>query len=69
MSRWRGSGSSDTNVGSGARCSAFGNARVQPSVSRGTVSRGTAWYADTPTRPLVRYDNDRGQFFELVSRP
>lgn len=32
-------------------------------------AKQTAWYADTPTRPLVRYDNDRGQFFELVSRP
>jgi hypothetical protein len=28
-----------------------------------------AWFADTPTRPLVRYDNDNGQFFELTSAP
>jgi hypothetical protein len=26
----------------------------------------TAWYADTPERPLVRYDNGR-QVFELLS--
>ena len=29
----------------------------------------TAWYADTPTRPLVKYDNDRNVIFELTSRP
>jgi hypothetical protein len=28
-----------------------------------------AWYADTATRPLLRYDNDNGQFFELKSLP
>ena len=27
-----------------------------------------AWYADTPTRPLVHYDNDRGLIFELERR-
>jgi len=29
----------------------------------------TAWYADTPARPLVKYDNDRGTIFELESLP
>ena len=29
----------------------------------------TAWYADTPTRPLVRYDNDNGVIFELEMAP
>jgi hypothetical protein len=28
-----------------------------------------AWFADTPTRPLVKYDNDRNVIFELASRP
>ena len=28
-----------------------------------------AWYADTPTRPLVKYDNDRGLIFELEKAP
>jgi hypothetical protein len=28
-----------------------------------------AWIADTPSRPLVRYDNDRGLFFELEKAP
>ena len=28
-----------------------------------------AWFADTPTRPLVRYNNDRGLFFELEAPP
>lgn len=28
-----------------------------------------AWYADTPTRPLVKYDNDRNVIFDLTSRP
>jgi hypothetical protein len=32
-------------------------------------ARQTAWYADTPTRPLVRYDNDRGTIWELTSAP
>jgi hypothetical protein len=32
-------------------------------------AKQTAWYADTPTRPLVRYDNDRGLFFELERAP
>jgi uncharacterized protein DUF3108 len=32
-------------------------------------ARQTAWIADTPTRPLVRYDNDRGTIFELTSPP
>jgi hypothetical protein len=32
-------------------------------------ARQTAWYADTPTRPLVRYDNDRGTVWELTTAP
>jgi hypothetical protein len=32
-------------------------------------ARQTAWIADTPARPLVRYDNDRDVIFELTSRP
>ena len=32
-------------------------------------ARQVAWYADTPTRPLIRYDNDRDVIFELTSRP
>jgi hypothetical protein len=28
-----------------------------------------AWYADTPVRPLVKYDNDRGSIFELTTPP
>jgi hypothetical protein len=32
-------------------------------------ARQVAWYADTPTRPLVRYDNDRDVIFELTSKP
>jgi hypothetical protein len=28
-----------------------------------------AWFADTPTRPLVKYDNDRGLIFELEKAP
>ena len=32
-----------------------------------TNARQVAWYADTPERPLVRYDNDRGTVFELTS--
>jgi hypothetical protein len=31
--------------------------------------RQIAWYADTPARPLVKYDNDNGQIFELVALP
>jgi hypothetical protein len=34
-----------------------------------TNARQTAWYADTPERPLVKYDNDRGTIFELTSAP
>jgi hypothetical protein len=34
-----------------------------------TNAKQVAWYADTPARPLVRYDNDRGLFFELASVP
>ncbi len=34
-----------------------------------TNARQVAWYADTPERPLVRYDNDRGTIFELTSAP
>jgi hypothetical protein len=32
-------------------------------------ARQVAWYADTPSRPLVKYDNDRDVIFELTSRP
>jgi hypothetical protein len=32
-------------------------------------ARQVAWYADTPHRPLVRYDNDRGTVWELTSAP
>jgi len=32
-------------------------------------ARQVAWYADTPARPLIRYDNDRDVIFELTSRP
>jgi hypothetical protein len=32
-------------------------------------ARQVAWYADTPTRPLVRYDNDRGTIWELTEAP
>jgi hypothetical protein len=32
-------------------------------------ARQVAWYADTPTRPLVRYDNDRDVIFELTTTP
>lgn len=28
-----------------------------------------AWFADTPSRPLLRYDNDRGLIFELERLP
>ncbi len=28
-----------------------------------------AWFADTPSRPLLRYDNDRGLIFELEQLP
>jgi hypothetical protein len=32
-------------------------------------AKQTAWYADTQTRPLVKYDNSIGTFFELQSKP
>jgi hypothetical protein len=32
-------------------------------------ARQTAWFADTPTRPLLRYDNDRGTIWELTTSP
>jgi hypothetical protein len=32
-------------------------------------ARQVAWYADTPTRPLIRYDNDRDVIFELLIGP
>jgi hypothetical protein len=32
-------------------------------------ARQTAWYADTPARPLLRYDNDRGVLWELATAP
>jgi hypothetical protein len=28
-----------------------------------------AWFADTPARTLIKYDNDRGTIFELQSKP
>ena len=34
---------------------------------RGTDRKQTAWYADTPQRPLIKYDNDFGQLMELTS--
>lgn len=36
---------------------------------RTSNARQVAWYADLPTRPLVRYDNDRGLIFELETPP
>ena len=36
---------------------------------RTSNARQHAWFADTATRPLIRYDNDRGLIFELESRP
>ncbi len=32
-------------------------------------ARQTAWYANTPQRELVRYDNDRDVIFELTNAP
>jgi hypothetical protein len=32
-------------------------------------TRQTAWYADSASRPLVKYDNSLGTFFELQSKP
>lgn len=32
-------------------------------------AKQVAWIADTPSRPLVRYDNDRGLIFELEKAP
>ena len=32
-------------------------------------ARQTAWYADTPARPLLRYDNGIGTIWELTSAP
>jgi hypothetical protein len=32
-------------------------------------ARQVAWYANTPSRPLVKYDNDRDVIFELTSKP
>ncbi len=32
-------------------------------------ARQVAWYADTPARTLIRYDNDRNLIFELTSKP
>ena len=32
-------------------------------------AKQVAWYADTPTRPLLKYDNDRNVIFELESLP
>jgi hypothetical protein len=29
----------------------------------------SAWYADTPARPMVRYDNDNGLIYELTRLP
>jgi hypothetical protein len=36
---------------------------------RSSNARQLAWYADTPTRPLLRYDNDRGTIFVLETPP
>jgi hypothetical protein len=36
---------------------------------RTSNARQIAWFADTPQRPLVKYDNDRGLIFELTSKP
>jgi hypothetical protein len=36
---------------------------------RSSNARQHAWYADTPTRPLLRYDNDRGTIFVLETMP
>jgi hypothetical protein len=32
-------------------------------------ARQIAWYADTPARPLVKYDNDRGTVWQLTEAP
>jgi hypothetical protein len=32
-------------------------------------ARQVAWFADTPEKPMVRYDNDRETVFELTSEP
>jgi hypothetical protein len=31
--------------------------------------RQVAWFADTPSRTLLKYDNSRGLFFELERLP
>jgi hypothetical protein len=36
---------------------------------KGSNADQVAWYADTPTRPLVKYDNDRGTIYELLTAP
>ncbi|HWO72909.1 MAG TPA: DUF3108 domain-containing protein [Dehalococcoidia bacterium] len=36
---------------------------------RTSNARQVAWFADTPQRTLLRYDNDRDQIFELTSTP
>lgn len=36
---------------------------------RSSNAKQTAWYADSASMPLLRYDNDRGVIFELTSRP
>ena len=36
---------------------------------RSSNARQLAWYADTPTRHLLRYDNDRGTIFVLETPP
>jgi hypothetical protein len=35
----------------------------------GANANQVAWYADTPARTLVKYDNDRGTIFELKAPP
>jgi hypothetical protein len=35
----------------------------------GANAEQVAWYADTPARTLVKYDNDRGTIFELDTPP
>jgi hypothetical protein len=36
---------------------------------KGSNADQVAWYADTPARPLVKYDNDRGTIYELLTAP
>jgi len=36
---------------------------------KGANANQVAWYADTPARILLKYDNDRGTIWELVALP